>query len=115
MGPANLRLQLQLADDIVQALGNDAAVIAAAAGLVAAEKNFNPSAQDVPTICDDASLPATAALRGITPLVDPAVDGAEIANALSAQSLQNPLNAGGSSVAELLAANGFDNLETQSA
>jgi hypothetical protein len=34
--------KLSLADDIVAALGDDASVIAAAAGLVAAEQNFNP-------------------------------------------------------------------------
>jgi hypothetical protein len=90
-------------------------VLAGAAALVAAEKNFNPSAQDVPTFCEDASLPATEALRGIVPLVDPAVDGAAEQNANSAQSLQNPFDADGLSVADVSAANGFDNFNTQAA
>jgi hypothetical protein len=80
---------------------------------VAAEKNFNPSAQDVPTICDDATLPVTEALRGIVPLVDPAVDGAATENANSATSLKTPFDATGLSVAAIMKANGFTNLLTQ--
>lgn len=75
---------------------------------MAAEKNFNPSAADIPTICNDASLPANELLRGITPLIDPAVDGADVANALSAQTVASPLDATGKSIADLLSENGFD-------
>lgn len=105
--------QLQLADEIVATLGDAPEVIAGAAALVAAEKNFNPFAQDVPTICNDPTLPATAALRGIVPLVDPAVDGADIQNANSAQSVQAAFADNGLSVADLSRAQGFDNFVDQ--
>ncbi|KAK0636968.1 hypothetical protein B0T17DRAFT_485868 [Bombardia bombarda] len=105
--------KLSLADDIVAQLGNDPQVLAAAAELVAAEKNFNPSAQAIPTICSDASLPATEELRGIVPLVDPAVVGADVQNANSAQSLQAPFVANGISVADLSATQGFSNFTEQ--
>lgn len=82
-------------------------MIEAAAGLVAAEQNFNPFAVDIPSLCADATLPATEELRGIIPLVDPDVDGADAQNAASAQSLTQPLNADGLSVAEVTAAQGF--------
>lgn len=82
-------------------------MIEAAAGLVAAEQNFNPFAVDIPSLCADATLPATEELRGIIPLVDPDVDGADAQNAASAQSLAQPLNADGLSVAEVTAAQGF--------
>jgi len=80
---------------------------------VAAEKNFNPGAQAIPDICSDAGLPATEALRGIVPLVDPAVTGADVQNANSAQSLQTPFDAAGLSVADIVAANGFSNFTAQ--
>jgi len=115
LGAADPCAKLKLADDIVAALGNDPAVLAAASGLVAAEQNFNPFATDVPNICGDASLPATTELRGITPLVDPAVTGAEVANALSEQSLANALNSNGLSVAAIMQANGFNNLKIDGA
>lgn len=105
--------KLELADKIVATLGNDDAVIAAAAGLVAAEQNFNPFAVAIPSICADATLPATPELQGIVPLVDPDVVGAEVENANSARSLQAPLAAaaagGAQSVADIVAANGFSN------
>jgi hypothetical protein len=82
-------------------------------GMVAAEKNFNPFAQDIPTICSDPTLPENPILRGITPLIDPAVGGADVANALSAETLKTPLEATGKSVADLLAENGFTNFTTQ--
>lgn len=109
----NLTSQLTLADTIVDQLGNDDAVIAAAQALVGAEKNFNPSAQDVPTFCSDASLPVTEALRGILPLVDPAVNNSAVANDNAAASLAKPLNADGLSIADLSSANGFDDFQTQ--
>lgn len=105
--------QLVLADTIVASLGNDKAVIDAAKILVAAEKNFNPFAQSIPTICDDASLPATPELRGIVPKVDPAVTGSATENANADSSIQNPFQANGLSVADIAIANGFANLTRQ--
>jgi hypothetical protein len=105
--------QLVLADTIVATLGNDQAVIDAARILVAAEKNFNPFAQSIPTICDDASLPATPELRGIVPKVDPAVAGSDIENANADSSILNPFQAEGLSVADIAIANGFANLTRQ--
>ena len=105
--------QLELADEIVATLGNDPEVIAGAAALVAAEKNFNPFAVDIPTICSNAALPATPELRGIVPLVDPAVAGADVQNANSAQSLANPFADAGLSVADISKAQGFDNFTEQ--
>ncbi|KAK4130597.1 hypothetical protein BT67DRAFT_390652 [Trichocladium antarcticum] len=110
---ANACAKLELADKIVATLGNDPQVIAGAAALVAAEKNFNPFAVSIPALCSDAGLPATAELRGILPLVDPAVGGADVENANSATSLKIPLNADGLSVAGLASANGFSNFTTQ--
>ncbi|KAL8304833.1 hypothetical protein RB600_007960 [Gaeumannomyces tritici] len=101
--------KLELADTIVAQLGNTDDVIAAARGLVAAEMNFNPFAVKVNKICDDASLPKTEALRGVLPLVDPAVVGADVQNANSKQSLTNPFDATGISVAALSIAQGFSN------
>ncbi|KAK4194944.1 hypothetical protein QBC40DRAFT_269701 [Triangularia verruculosa] len=110
---ANACAKLQLADQIVAQLGNDAAVINAAKLVVQAEKNFNPFAVSIPSICSDASLPATEALRGIIPLVDPDVPGAAQQNARSAQSLNNPLAANGQSVADITAAQGFTEFTAQ--
>ncbi|KAJ9149898.1 hypothetical protein NKR23_g4115 [Pleurostoma richardsiae] len=112
---ANACAKLQLADEIVSTLGDDAEVIAAAQQLVAAEKNFNPSAQSIPTICSDATLPATEALRGIVPLVDPAVLGSDTENANSDASLQTPFDATGLSVADVVTAQGFSNFTEQAA
>jgi hypothetical protein len=94
-------------------LGDDPEVIAGAAALVAAEKNFNPFAQSIPTICSNPALPATAALRGIIPLVDPAVVGADVQNANSAASLQAPFADAGLSVADISRAQGFENFTEQ--
>jgi hypothetical protein len=77
--------KLKRGDQIISELGTGADAITAAIGIVAAEKNFNPFAQSIPTICDDPTLPATDVLRGITPLIDPAVVGSDVANALSAR------------------------------
>lgn len=87
--------------------------MAAAIGMVAAEQNFNPFNTDQPTICSDPTLPTSAALRGITPLVDPDVEGADVANALSNQTRANPLDATGLSVADLLQQNGFTKFATK--
>ena len=83
--------------------------------MVAAEQNFNPFNVDKPTFCSDATLPKNELLRGITPLVDPAVTGADVANALSAKSKVTPLDATGKSVADVVAANGFTNFLTKDA
>ncbi|KAK3390632.1 hypothetical protein B0H63DRAFT_557571 [Podospora didyma] len=110
---ANACAKLELADQIVAQLGDDPAVLAAAIKLVAAEKNTNPFANIIPTICSDATLPVTEALRGIVPLVDPAVEGADVQNANSAQSVQAAFAANGISVADLSAAQGFSNFTEQ--
>ncbi|KAI1187623.1 hypothetical protein F5B17DRAFT_399083 [Nemania serpens] len=107
--------KLSLADQIVSTLGNDPQVIAAAQKLVAAEQNFNPFVVSVPNICGDASLPATAELRGIVPLVDPAVTGSDAENANSASSLQSPFSADGISVADVMIAQGFSNFTVNGA
>ena len=88
-------------------------MIAGAATLVAAEKNTNPFVNAIPTICDNAALPATAALRGIIPLIDPDVAGADVQNANSAQSLQNAFDDAGLSVAAISAEQGFSNFTAQ--
>lgn len=105
--------KLALADEIIATLGDAAQVIAGAKALVAAEKNFNPFAVSVPTLCSDASLPVTVVLRGIVPLVDPDVEGADVQNANSAASLVEPLADGGLSVADLSRAQGFENFDEQ--
>jgi hypothetical protein len=107
--------KLKRGDQIIAELGTGADAIAAAIGMVAAEKNFNPFVQSIPTICNDPTLPATDILRGITPQIDPAVTGSDIANALSASTQANPLDATGKSVADLLAENGFTDFIAQAA
>ena len=106
--------KLARGDQILAELGTGADAVAAAIGIVAAEKNVNPFAQTVPTICSDPALPANPLLRGITPLIDPDFDGAAAVNALSAQTKANPLNAAGKSVADLLIDSGFTNFISQS-
>lgn len=112
---ANACAKLQRGDQILAELGTGADAIKAAIGMVAAEKNFNPFAQSIPTICDDPTLPASQQLRGITPLIDPAVGGSDVANALSKKTETAPLDATGMSVADLLKANGFSNFTGQAA
>ncbi|KAI1653015.1 hypothetical protein F4813DRAFT_394157 [Daldinia decipiens] len=107
--------KLTLADKIVTSLGNDPQVIAAAQNLVASEQNFNPFAVSVPSICGDASLPATEELRGIVPLVDPAVTGSDVENANSETSLKSPFDATGLSVADVMTAQGFSNFTVKGA
>ncbi|KAF2452933.1 hypothetical protein BDY21DRAFT_147560 [Lineolata rhizophorae] len=109
LGGANACDKLVRADDILAQLGEGADAVAAAIGLVAAEKNFNNFEADQPTVCAEIDLPANPLLKGITPLIDPGVDGADIAIELSAQTADAPLDADGLSVADLLIANGFDN------
>lgn len=93
----------------MKTLGTDPQVIAGARKLVAAEQNFNPFNFKIPSICSDVSLPATPELRGVVPLVDPAVTGADLQNANSAKSLTTPFDATGLSVAGVMAAQGFSN------
>jgi len=54
-------------------------------------------------------------LRGIVPLVDPAVTGSDIENANSKTSLTTQFAADGMSVAQVMAANGFSNFTTKAA
>lgn len=110
LAAANPCDKLTLADKIVTQLGTDQSVIDAAKGLVAAEQNFNPFVVSIPSICSDATLPATAELRGVVPLVDPAVTGSDVENANSKTSLTTPFDADGLSVAEIMVAQGFSNL-----
>lgn len=79
--------------------------------MVTAEKNTNPFANgNAQNVCGDASLPATAELRGITPLIDPAVDTTGGVAALSKSSAASPLDATGKSVFDLLSDAGFGDL-----
>ncbi|MBE3049258.1 hypothetical protein IMZ48_43515 [Candidatus Bathyarchaeota archaeon] len=96
-------------------LGDDPEVIAGAASLVAAEKNFNNFEADTGTLCGDPELPATEALRGILPLFDPDVDGADVQNENSATSLETPFDATGLSEAEVALEQGFTNFVAQDA
>lgn len=109
LAAANPCDKLTLADKIVSTLGTDPAVISGAAAVVAAEQNFNPFNVAVPSICSDATLPATQELRGIVPLVDPAVLGSDTENANSATSVTTPFAATGLSVADVMIAQGFSN------
>ncbi|KAH6625416.1 hypothetical protein C7974DRAFT_312278 [Boeremia exigua] len=111
LGAANSCAKLQRADQVVSELGGGADAIAAAIGLVTAEKNTNPFANgNVQNVCGDPSLPATAELRGITPLIDPDVDAGGAAAALSKSSAASPLNADGLSVFDLMSAAGLGDL-----
>lgn len=79
--------------------------------MVTAEKNTNPFANNnTQNVCSDPTLPATAELRGITPLIDPAVDVDGAVAALSKQTAASPLNADGLSVFDLLVQAGFGDL-----
>ncbi|KUJ18990.1 uncharacterized protein LY89DRAFT_643576 [Mollisia scopiformis] len=113
LAAANPCGKLQQADLIVSTLGTDAQVIAAARGLAGAEQNFNPFVVSVPSICSDPTLPTTAALRGVVPLVDPSVTGSDVENANAATSLTTPFTADGLSVAEVMVAQGFSNFTTK--
>ncbi|KAF7905847.1 hypothetical protein EAF00_000126 [Botryotinia globosa] len=115
LAAANPCAKLTQADAIVAQLGNDPAVISAARGLVAAEQNFNPFVVSVPSICSDPTLPTTAALRGVVPLIDPAVGGSATENANSATSTTTPFAADGLSVADVMVAQRFSNFTTTDA
>ncbi|KAL2071848.1 hypothetical protein VTL71DRAFT_13083 [Oculimacula yallundae] len=109
LGAANPCGKLTQADLIITQLGNSAAAVAAARGLVAAEQNFNPSTVSIPSICSDPTLPKSPELRGVVPLIDPAVGGQDIENANSKKSLTTPFSAAGLSVAQVMVAQGFTN------
>ena len=76
---------------------------------MAAEQNFNPFVVSIPSICSDPTLPTTAALRGVVPLIDPAVGGQALENANSNKSVITPFSADGLSVAQVMVAQGFSN------
>lgn len=63
----------------------------------------------MPFVCADATLPVTQQLRGIVPLVDPAVTGFDVENANSATSVKTPFDATGLSQGEVMIAQGFSN------
>ncbi|RKF79099.1 hypothetical protein GcC1_049033, partial [Golovinomyces cichoracearum] len=109
LAAANPCKKLERADEIVEALGDSERVIEAARGLAAAEINFNPFATSVPSICAEPSLPKTEALRGVAPLIDPAVVGSETENKNSAESTKTPFDAKGLSQADVMVAHGFSN------
>lgn len=69
----------------------------------------------VPSICSDPTLPVNPLLRGVVPLVDPSVGGADTENTNSATSLTTQFAADGMSVAQVMAANGFSNFTTKAA
>ncbi|KAJ6779962.1 hypothetical protein PWT90_03340 [Aphanocladium album] len=109
LGAANPCGKLTHADLILSQLGTSSAAVAAARGLVAAEQNFNPFVVSVPSICADKSLPKSPELRGVVPLVDPSVAGADVENSNAAKSKLNPFVATGLSVADVMQQNGFSN------
>ncbi|TAQ84815.1 hypothetical protein B7494_g6860 [Chlorociboria aeruginascens] len=109
LAAANPCGKLTQADQIIAELGTSDAAIAAARGLVAAEQNFNPFVVSIPSICSDPTLPTTVALRGVVPLIDPAVGGEALENANSNTSIVTPFDATGLSVAQVMVAQGFSN------
>ena len=56
--------KLKRGDQILSELGEGDDAVAAAIGMISAEKNFNPFAVAIPAICSDATLPQNALLRG---------------------------------------------------
>ncbi|KAL7928426.1 hypothetical protein V8C35DRAFT_318256 [Trichoderma chlorosporum] len=109
LAAANPCGKLSHADLILTELGTSDAAVAAARGLVAAEQNFNPFVVSVPSICSDPTLPKSAQLRGVVPLIDPAVVGSDLENKNAAASKTKPFPADGLSVAQVMIQNGFSN------
>lgn len=109
LAAANPCGKLTQADLILTELGTSDAAVAAARGLVAAEQNFNPFVVSVPSICGDATLPKSAQLRGVVPLIDPAVTGSDLENKNAAASKTTPFSADGLSVAQVMIKQGFSN------
>lgn len=100
---------------MIAELGTDQKVIDAAKALVGAETNFNPFAVSKPFVCADTTLPTTEVLRGIVPLVDPAVTGFDKENANQKASLSKAFDAAGLSQAQVMIANGFSNFTPKDA
>ncbi|EHK42476.1 Hypothetical protein TRIATDRAFT_300716 [Trichoderma atroviride IMI 206040] len=109
LAAANPCGKLTQADLILSELGTSDAAVAAARGLVAAEQNFNPFVVSVPSICGDATLPKSAQLRGVVPLIDPAVTGSDLENKNANASKTTPFAADGLSVAQVMINQGFSN------
>ncbi|KAL7894289.1 hypothetical protein HDV64DRAFT_260391 [Trichoderma sp. TUCIM 5745] len=109
LAAANPCGKLTQADLILSELGTSDAAVAAARGLVAAEQNFNPFVVSVPSICGDATLPKSAQLRGVVPLIDPAVIGSDLENKNANASKITPFPADGLSVAQVMINQGFSN------
>ncbi|KAL7916782.1 hypothetical protein GGI35DRAFT_433993 [Trichoderma velutinum] len=109
LAAANPCGKLSQADLILTELGTSDAAVAAARGLVAAEQNFNPFVVSVPSICSDTTLPKSSQLRGVVPLIDPAVVGSDLENKNAAASKTKPFAADGLSVAQVMVQNGFSN------
>ena len=63
----------------------------------------------IPSVCNDPTLPKSAELRGVVPLIDPAVGGQDVENANSKTSITTPFDATGLSVAQVMVAQGFSN------
>ncbi|ERT02130.1 hypothetical protein HMPREF1624_00427 [Sporothrix schenckii ATCC 58251] len=115
LAAANPCGKLTQADLILSELGTSDAAVVAARGLVAAEQNFNPFVVSVPSICSDPTLPVSPELRGVIPLIDPAVGGSNLENANAAKSKSTPFDATGLSVAQVMVARGFSNFTAVSA
>lgn len=113
LAAANPCAKLQAGDAILANLGTSAEAVTAAKGLVAAEQNFNPFVFSVPSICSDPSLPANPLLRGVVPLIDPAVVGSDLENANSKTSLTTPFPSDGLSVAQIMVNAGVSNFTTK--
>lgn len=64
LGAADPCAKLSRGDQILSELGTGKDAVAAAIGMVAAEKNFNSFTSSQPSICGDASLPQNVLLRG---------------------------------------------------
>ncbi|EHK23046.1 uncharacterized protein TRIVIDRAFT_150035 [Trichoderma virens Gv29-8] len=109
LAAANPCGKLTHADLIISQLGTSDAAVAAARGLVAAEQNFNPFVVSIPSICSDPTLPKSSQLRGVVPLIDPAVVGSDLENKNAAASKTKPFAANGLSVAQVMVQNGFSN------
>ncbi|KAL6899938.1 hypothetical protein GGI43DRAFT_405868 [Trichoderma evansii] len=109
LAAANPCGKLTQADLILTELGTSDAAVAAARGLVAAEQNFNPFVVSVPSICGDPTLPKSAQLRGVVPLIDPAVTGSDLENKNANASKITPFPADGLSVAQVMIKQGFSN------
>ncbi|KAJ3381066.1 hypothetical protein HDU92_005596 [Lobulomyces angularis] len=71
--------------DVAEQVLSTGGTVNDARAVLGLEKNFNPFVVQAASICLDASKPTTADLRGILPLVDPSLPGAERINQLTQQ------------------------------